>query len=164
MFVFNVYEGIKGRWACPICNVCVIFFYSHIYLSVIHFTYCYFFLHICFFPLDLENNDNVEDVAVDLELIGWYLLLTEVKFTTSGTIRYNVIKTFYYNNIRPCYEMECFILIKRWENHINIYATFVDECMAVPYGMYDLILHLAVCVFLFWIEPFLFSTRTWRYE
>jgi hypothetical protein len=49
--------------------------------------------HICFFPLDLENNENVEDVAV--ELIGGYLLLTEVKFTTSGTIRYNVIKTSY---------------------------------------------------------------------
>jgi hypothetical protein len=48
------------------------------------------------------------------------------------------------------------MLIKRWENHINIYATFVDKCMAVPYGMYDLILHLAVCVFLFWIEQFLF--------
>ena len=48
--------------------------------------------------------------------------------------------------------MEHFILIKRWENHFNIYATFVDECMAVPYGMYDLILHLAVRVFLFWIE------------
>jgi hypothetical protein len=30
--------------------------------------------------------------------------------------------------------------------------------------MYDLILHLAVCVFLFWIVQFLFSTRTWRYE
>jgi hypothetical protein len=44
------------------------------------------------------------------------------------------------------------ILIKRWENHINIHATFVDECMAVPYGMYDLILHLAECVLLFWIE------------
>ena len=59
-------------------------------MSVIHFTYCYLFLHICFFPLDLENNENVEDVAE--ELIGGYLLLTEVKFTTSGTIRYNVIK------------------------------------------------------------------------
>ena len=52
------------------------------------------------------------------------------------------------------------ILIKRWENHINIYATFVDDNdsdnsltnVEVPYqspqnnipnGMYDLILHLA---------------------
>ena len=52
------------------------------------------------------------------------------------------------------------ILIKRWENHINIYATFVDDdnidighiYAQVPYqipqgnitnGMYDLILHLA---------------------
>jgi hypothetical protein len=47
------------------------------------------------------------------------------------------------------------ILIKCWENHINIYATFVEdvnvEDMAEPYefskddtpdGMYDLILHL----------------------
>jgi hypothetical protein len=51
------------------------------------------------------------------------------------------------------------ILIKRWENHINIYATFVDdgnfEDMAVPYmspkdnipnGMYDLILHLPLYI------------------
>jgi hypothetical protein len=60
--------------------------------------------------------------------------------------------------------MEHIILIKRWKNHINIYATFVDECMAVPYGMYDLILHLAVRVFLFWIEQFLVFKRTWRYE
>ena len=66
----------------------VIFFYSHIYLSVIHFTYCYLFLHICFFPLE-----HAEDVP--LEPIGGYLLLTEVKFTTSGAIRYNVIKTSY---------------------------------------------------------------------
>ena len=53
------------------------------------------------------------------------------------------------------------ILIKRWENHINIYATFVDDGnidnshtnVKVPYqspqdnipnGMYDLILHLAL--------------------
>jgi hypothetical protein len=52
------------------------------------------------------------------------------------------------------------ILIKRWENHVNIYATFVDDDnidnshtnVKVPYespqdnipnGMYDLILHLA---------------------
>jgi hypothetical protein len=45
------------------------------------------------------------------------------------------------------------ILIKCWENHINIYATFVDddnfEDMAVPYMSpkdnipNDLILHLA---------------------
>ena len=49
------------------------------------------------------------------------------------------------------------VLIKRWENHINIYATFVVwktiPGMAVLYefyrrykyrkGMYDLILHLA---------------------
>jgi hypothetical protein len=46
------------------------------------------FLHICFFPLE-----HAEDVP--LEPIGGYLLLTEVKFTTSGTIRYNVIKTSY---------------------------------------------------------------------
>ena len=62
--------------------------------------------------------------------------------------------------MRPCYEMEHMILIKRWENHINIYATFVDDDnidnsltnVKVPYqspqdnipnGMYDLILHLA---------------------
>ena len=60
----------------------------------------------------------------------------------------------------PCYEMEHMILIKRWENHINKYATFVDDDnidnsltnVKVPYqsprdnipnGMYDLILHLA---------------------
>jgi hypothetical protein len=62
--------------------------------------------------------------------------------------------------MRPCYEIEHMILIKRWENHINIYATFVDvdnidrshTDKKVPYqspqdnipnGMYDLILHLA---------------------
>jgi len=56
--------------------------------------------------------------------------------------------------------MEHLILIKRWENHINIYATFVDDdnidnshtYEKVPYqspqdsisnGMYELILHLA---------------------
>ena len=56
--------------------------------------------------------------------------------------------------------MEHLILIKRWENHINIYATFVDDndndnshtYKKVPYqspqniilnGMHDLILHLA---------------------
>jgi hypothetical protein len=51
------------------------------------------------------------------------------------------------------------ILIKRWEKHINIYATFVDddnlEDMTVPYqsprnnipsGMYDLIIHLALYI------------------
>jgi hypothetical protein len=36
--------------------------------------------------------------------------------------------------MRPCYEMEHMIFIKCWENHINIYATYM------------------VCVFLFWIE------------
>jgi len=48
------------------------------------------------------------------------------------------------------------ILIKRWENHINMNATFVDDDNfdngAIPYqspqdnipnGMYDLILHFA---------------------
>ena len=62
--------------------------------------------------------------------------------------------------MRPCYEMEHMILIKRWENHINIYATFVDDDNIdnshtyekvssqshrdnIPNGMYDLILHLA---------------------
>jgi len=48
------------------------------------------------------------------------------------------------------------ILIKCWENHINIYATFVDDDNVdnevvpyqspqdtIPNGMYDLILHLA---------------------
>jgi hypothetical protein len=51
--------------------------------------------------------------------------------------------------------VEHLILVKRWENHINIYATVVEEVgiyMADPYesseddipnGMYDLILHLA---------------------
>ena len=53
--------------------------------------------------------------------------------------------------------MEHMILVKRWENHINIYATVVvndDDLpsMALPYessedeilnGMYDLILHFA---------------------
>ena len=56
--------------------------------------------------------------------------------------------------------MEHLILVKRWENHINIYATFVDDDTSdnsltsekVPYqspqdnilnGMYDIILHLA---------------------
>jgi len=52
--------------------------------------------------------------------------------------------------------MEHLILIKRWENHINIYATFVDDHNfdngVVPYqspqdnipnGMYDIILHFA---------------------
>ena len=53
--------------------------------------------------------------------------------------------------------MEHLILIKRWENQINICATFVDdnnfETEAdpdqfpqdnIPNGMYDLILHLAL--------------------
>jgi hypothetical protein len=56
--------------------------------------------------------------------------------------------------------MEHLILIKGWENHINIYATFVDDNDSddsltsenvpyqspqnnIPNGMYDLILHLA---------------------
>jgi hypothetical protein len=56
--------------------------------------------------------------------------------------------------------MEHLILTKGWENHINIYATFVDDNdndnsltnKKVPYqshqnnipnGMYDLILHFA---------------------
>ena len=52
--------------------------------------------------------------------------------------------------------MEHMILVKRWENHINIYATVVvndgHRSMALPYessedeivnGMYDLILHFA---------------------
>jgi hypothetical protein len=44
----------------------------------------------------------------------------------SQICRYNVITTSYYNNSRPCYEIELMILIKRWENHVNIYATFAD--------------------------------------
>ena len=52
--------------------------------------------------------------------------------------------------------MEHLILIKGWENHINIYATFVDDDNCeneadpyqflqdiIPNGMYDLIFHLA---------------------
>ena len=47
--------------------------------------------------------------------------------------------------------MEHLILVKRWENHINIYATVVEEVSIYPAkpfdnisnGMYDLILHLA---------------------
>ena len=52
--------------------------------------------------------------------------------------------------------MEHLILIKRWENQINICATFVDDDNfeteadpdqfpqdKIPNGMYDLILHLA---------------------
>ena len=52
--------------------------------------------------------------------------------------------------------MEHLILIKRWENHINIYATFVNDDNVdngkdpyqspqdnIPNGMYDLILHWA---------------------
>ena len=37
------------------------------------------------------------------------------------------------------------ILVKRWENHINIYATFVEKKVKVHTrtGMYDFILHLA---------------------
>ena len=52
--------------------------------------------------------------------------------------------------------MEHMILIKLWENYINIYATFVDDDNFenevdpyqlpqdnIPNGMYDLILNLA---------------------
>jgi hypothetical protein len=50
--------------------------------------------------------------------------------------------------------MEHLILIKRWENHINIYATFVDDeadpyqlpLDNIPNGMYDLILHLPLYI------------------
>ena len=66
----------------------VLFFHSHIYLSVIHFTYCYLSLYICFFSL--EHTKKVLSLC-----LGEYLLITEVKFITSGTIRYNVIKTSY---------------------------------------------------------------------
>jgi hypothetical protein len=53
-----------------------------------HFTYCYLSLYICFFPLESDRH-------VRSRQLGEYLLITEVKFITSGTIRYNVIKTSY---------------------------------------------------------------------
>ena len=88
VFVFNVYVGIKGRWACPICNNCVIYF-IHIYIGQL------FILHIviCFYIFVFLSLGNAEVVPLDSR--GEYLLLTEVKFTTSGTIRYNVIKISY---------------------------------------------------------------------
>ena len=67
-------------------------------------------------------------------------------------LAYYLIKT---TLLYKCHEVEHLILVKRWENHINIYAIVVEEvgiCMADPYesseddipnGMYDLILHLA---------------------
>jgi hypothetical protein len=58
-------------------------------LSVIHFTYCYLSLYICFFSLELKKKQR------SVYHRGEYLLITEVKFITSGTIRYNVIKTSY---------------------------------------------------------------------
>ena len=38
----------------------VLSFYSHIYLSVIHFTFCNLFLHICFVFLDLPRHQYAE--------------------------------------------------------------------------------------------------------
>jgi hypothetical protein len=87
VFVVNVYVGIKGRWACPICNVCDFFLFTYIFVSYSFYILLFVFTYL-FFPLE-----HAEDVP--LEPIGGYLLLTEVKFTTSGTIRYNVIKTSY---------------------------------------------------------------------
>ena len=42
-------------------------FYSHICLSVIHFTFRYLLLHACFFSfLDLEKQENAERVPLQL--------------------------------------------------------------------------------------------------
>ena len=66
-------------------------------------------------------------------------------------LAYNLDKT---TLLYRCHEVEHMILVKRWENHINIYATVVGKagiCMSDPYesseddipnSMYDLILHL----------------------
>jgi hypothetical protein len=63
------------------------FLFTYIFVSysfyILLFVFTYFF-----FPWEDAEEDP-------LELIGGYLSLTEVKFTTSGTIRYNVIKTSY---------------------------------------------------------------------
>ena len=69
-------------------------------MSVIHSTYCYLFLHILFFfPLDLENHENTEDVPVQpmngaLPIVGGYLFCTEQEFIVlkrlKGNYRYSV--------------------------------------------------------------------------
>ena len=98
VFVFNLNLGIKGR-TCPICDVCVIFFYSHIYLSVINSTYCCLFLHILFFFLDLENDENTVHVSLQrmngaIPIVGGYLFFHWTRVhrlkTTTGHHRYSV--------------------------------------------------------------------------
>jgi hypothetical protein len=54
-------------------------------LFILHIVIClYIFV---FFSLGYDKLQSLPQ--------GGYILLTEIKFTTSGTIRYNVIKTSY---------------------------------------------------------------------
>ena len=50
VFVFNVYVGIKGRWACPICNVCVIIV-IHIYIGQLFILHIVIYFSIFVFSL-----------------------------------------------------------------------------------------------------------------
>ena len=82
-------ENVTFTWATGVQNVLFVTITEDkfgIYVPICQL----FILHIviCFFPLE-----NVDDIL--LTTLGEYLLITEVKFITSGTIRYNVIKTSY---------------------------------------------------------------------
>ena len=81
-------ENVTFTWATGVQNVLFVTITGDkfdIYVPI-----CQLFsllIVICFFPLD-----NVKEI---LKKLGEYLLITDVKFITSGTIRYNVIKTSY---------------------------------------------------------------------
>ena len=72
--LFVTITGDKLGIYVPICQ-----------LFILHIVICFY---IFFFPLE-----NVKDEL--LKKLGEYLLITDVKFITSGTIRYDVIKTSY---------------------------------------------------------------------
>jgi hypothetical protein len=87
-------EKVTFTWATRIQNVLFVTItgdkYSVSTFLFVSYLFCIllFVFTYLFFPLE-----NVKDVP--LEALGEYLLITEVKFITSGTIRYNVIKTSY---------------------------------------------------------------------
>jgi uncharacterized membrane protein YjgN (DUF898 family) len=72
--LFVTITGDKFGIYVPICQ-----------LFILHIVICFYIL---FFSLE-----NVIDEL--LKKLGEYLLITDVKFITSGTIRYDIIKTSY---------------------------------------------------------------------
>ena len=86
-------EKVTFTWATGVQNVLFVTITGDTFgiyvpicqLFILHIVICFY---IFFFPLENDKDEL-------LETLGEYFLITEVKFITSGTIRYNVIKASY---------------------------------------------------------------------